>query len=597
MLTPKWGVHVEKNWRVWMISSVFMVAFFCILVRLFFIQVVSTRAFSDSKVDLVALAQENHHREMVIDSGRGMVLDRNGKPLVGERKWRILAFPQSIEQLQLKRSQLEQLAMFTHLPVEEIIGQLHNLSQPSFLVNSKGEDLEMNPNLKEEVGSLGIPGIFVVESDHRLSSDAIAQQVIGRVARNPFIVKERYPQEVEGGLTQQVRVGISGIEAAFDPFLHGKEENTLIYTKDRFGKPLNGVQVKTKQKEWFHDTPPYTVVTTIDQRIQREVEKILKDEKVEDGSVIVQDASSGDLLAVASRPNNMTSLDRSPWDNRAFMEMTPGSIFKIIVAVGALEEGIVTPNTIFKCTGDLKRYHMKDAHLEGHGTITFTTAFAQSCNVTLSQVAEKLGGKKLEMYAKRLGLGQEIMWRGPLFKEKNFYQMKEQPGVIFSDATTKGDLGAVAQTGIGQRDVRVTPVQAVNMVTALFHQGKTISPRLVTELRGADGRVVATFPNRQLQTKPLKASTIRAIRFMMRQVVRKGTAKSLAYSPIILAGKTGTAQVGQNRYNKWMIGYGSGAGPRYSVAVVLRSVANWKDTRATRIFKRVMEAAMTQAKR
>lgn len=581
--------RVKKNWRIWMISFIFIVSLIGILVRLFLIQVVSTRAFSDSKVDLVAMAQENHHREMVIDTGRGAILDRNGKPLVGLRGWRILAFPQMREQLKLKQAQLEQLATTIAYPLDKLVAQLQEIRQPSFLVNKDGVDFEINPLSKGKIESLRIPGIFVVEADKRMTSNQIGFQTIGRLARNPFIVKARYPDEVDHGLSQQVRVGISGIEASFDPFLHGKEENTLVYTKDRFGRPLNGIQVKATEKEWFHDMPPYTVVTTIDQDIQRQVEMILKDEKVQDGSVVVQDISSGDLLTVASRPSNMDSLQGNPWDNRAFMEMTPGSIFKIVVAVGALEEGIVTPNTIFKCTGDLKRYHMKDAHLKGHGSITFATAFAQSCNITLSQVAEKLGGKRIEEYAKRLGLGQEVMWKGHLFKEKKFHQIFEQSGVIFSDPSTKHDLGAVAQTGIGQRDVKVTPVQAVNMVTSLFHQGRTLSPRIVTALKGEEGKVAAHFNLHRLETRAFKGSTIRAMRRMMREVVTEGTAKSLSYSPLILAGKTGTAQISNNLYNKWMIGYGSSYTPHYAVAVVLRDVSDWKDPRATRIFKKVME--------
>ena len=168
----------------------------------------------------------------------------------------------------------------------------------------------------------------------------------------------------------------------------------------------------------------------------------------------------------------------------------------------------------------------------------------------------------------------------------------EHKGMIFSPSTDPKDIGAVVQTGIGQRDVKITPVQAANLVTALFHQGKTYSPRLVAEVRDANGRVVERFPRKMLpHSKKLKEGTSLAIRQMMRETVTDGTAISLKNAKWKLAGKTGTAQVGVNkdRFHKWMIGFGPYEQPRYSVAVLVRSVKNPDDPRARQIFGQVMD--------
>ncbi|MBA4493025.1 peptidoglycan D,D-transpeptidase FtsI family protein [Paenactinomyces guangxiensis] len=575
---------MSKKWRGWMIAFAFMAAFLCILARLFMIQVISTRSFSKEQIDLIKLAQFYQDREVVIDSGRGTILDRKGRSLAGEKNWSLLAFPQSEQQFQLRKSQFERLAKQIGYSPERLRKQLNDLYRPSILPDADGDELLLTPADKERIESLQIPGVFVVESDYRMTLNQLGQQVIGRVVKNTIGATK----------SDHTHIGATGLEAAFEPFLHGEEESVLMYTRDRSGKPLNGVQVKIKQQPNASENPPHMIKTALDKEIQRRVEKILAEEQVEEGAVVVQEIATGNILAMASRPKGYSPVgELNPWDNRALMEATPGSIFKTVVAIAALDQGIVKPDTEFDCNGELGRYGLKDDQEHGHGKQTFAEAYANSCNVVLGQVAEKLGGEKLESYAKRLGLAREIIWSGQVFKEKHFSQIpQEQTGLVFAPETSKKDPGAVVQAGIGQRDVKMTPVQATNLVTTLFHGGKPIHPRLVTEIQDVNGRPVFKFVNKYLSgAAPIKESTLKAVQQMMRSVVTDGTAVSVSKAEWPLAGKTGTAQVGVDKrfYHKWMIGYGPAERPRYSAAVVVRSVSDSDDPRAKRIFQRVMD--------
>lgn len=586
---------MRKNWRSWMVTLGIIGAFLAILARLFMIQVVSTRSFSDEQIDLIELAQFYQNREIMIDSGRGKILDRKERSLVGEKNWHLLSFPQTGQQIELRRAKFEQLAGIIGYSMEELARHLTELKTPAILPAADGNELILSPAEKEWIEKLNIPGFFVVQSDNRVTLGQIGQQVIGRVIRNPIRAKQNYADELENGKrTAHTHIGITGLEAAFEPFLHGEEENVLIYTRDQKGKPLSGVQVKTRQKESAGEFPPHVLKTTLDKEIQRRVEKIMAQEQVKEGAVVVQEIATGDILAMGSRPTGLSAVDGlNPWDNRALMEATPGSIFKTVVAIAALDQGIVKPDSLFVCKGTLGRYGLKDHINQGHGKQTFREAYADSCNVVLGQVAEKLGGETLEAYARQLGLARKIIWSGRVFNEKNFSQIpEEQTGLIFAPGTSKKDSGAVVQTGIGQRDVKMTPVQAANLVTTLFHHGQPVLPRLVTEVRDVTGRTVFRFPKKQLKSgKPIKESTLKAVRKMMRAVVTEGTANSVSNAKWPLAGKTGTAQVGMdnNLYNKWMIGYGPADQPRYAVAVLLRSVPDPDDPRAKRIFQRVMD--------
>src|SRR5690606_14805766 len=134
-----------------------------------------------------------------------------------------------------------------------------------------------------------------------------------------------------------------------------------------------------------------------------------------------------------------------PWDHRAFMEATPGSVFKLLIAIAGLEEGLVDLASPFQCRGVWKQFQLRDADEKQHGKESFAEAFAQSCNLYFGNLSRKLGKKRIEKYAQQMGLNQKIVWA-----DKGQRQLlNEHKGIIFSPSVKSEDMGAVVQTGIG----------------------------------------------------------------------------------------------------------------------------------------------------
>ncbi|MDR6225184.1 peptidoglycan D,D-transpeptidase FtsI family protein [Desmospora profundinema] len=584
------GKYIRQK-RTWLVSLALILAFSALLWRLYGVQMGSSVSFSREETDLIARAEEQQSRVVVVDSGRGSILDRHGESLTGTRDWRLFASPFSQAQVEAHHGKLGRLASLLGWTEGQLVHQLKSLTMPAALSQPDGRELVLKEKQAQMVRELEISGIDALESDDRWRNRG-ARQVIGRVERNPFLIQQRFPEEWEHGLyNSHSRIGVTGLESSFEPFLRADGSTLLSYTTDGRGRPLNGLSMKV---EGTSEGASYRLLTTLDRRIQAVAERALDDAAVGEGAVLVQEIASGDLLAVASRPSEYNQeKEWNPWDNRALMETTPGSIFKTVVAVAALDTGKVKPTDKFHCNGHLGRYGLRDSNPDGHGTQTLEQAYANSCNVVFAQVAENLGGKTLEKYAHRLGLGSRVLWSGTVFKEKGFRQLpQEHQGVIFSDEATRGDAGAVAQTGIGQRDVRVTPLQAVNMVTTLFHDGQTLNPRVVKEIQRDDNETFFAFePHTLAVDQSIKPETLRQLRKMMRTAVTDGTAQSLKPSDVKMAAKTGTAQLGPDydHFNKWMIGFGPTDEPRYAISVVIRSVEDSKDDRAHRVFRQVME--------
>jgi penicillin-binding protein 2 len=221
----------------------------------------------------------------------------------------------------------------------------------------------------------------------------------------------------------------------------------------------------------------------------------------------------------------------------------PGSIFKIVVAVAGLEEGLVTPQEKFFCSGRL-HLGVRDFRCwrkAGHGAMDFHQALVQSCDVYFYQLGQRLGIERIRDYAKRFGLGQRTGI--PLEGEKTgLVPSPEWKRNRFGEPWYEGETLVVS---IGQGALLVTPIQVVTLLSSVANGGILLRPRLVERVEYTDGRVFMDNDSQGRAPVPFSTGTAAILRNALRAVVdaEKGTGRRARLEGVPVAGKTGTAQV------------------------------------------------------
>jgi cell division protein FtsI/penicillin-binding protein 2 len=351
---------------------------------------------------------------------------------------------------------------------------------------------------------------------------------------------------------------------------------------------------------------PLQVTMTLDLDLQHVVEKVMKKYGINKGAAVVLDAANADIMAMVSLPQlNPYQIGAAETDerNHALIAVPPGSIFKTVTLAAAIESGVTTWDEKFHCNGHYGKYGLKCWREEGHGTLTVEEAFAESCNVVFAELAERMDPAWLQITGERLGLGRMVGWNTGKFTDGRPLRLleEEEAGTIFLDHTSAKDGGVRTGTGIGQRNVRVTPLQAANMAVTILHSGHVFAPRLVKEVRYANGGLMTPLPVQSAESKygRIRPRTAALLREAMRSVVLEGTAaKALEGAVWPLAGKSGTAELAgkhKARNDQWFVGYGPAKGkPRYAVAVLIEDQPAGLRNRAASLFGAIMDGLYLQ---
>jgi peptidoglycan glycosyltransferase len=328
------------------------------------------------------------------------------------------------------------------------------------------------------------------------------------------------------------------------------------------------------------DLRPQGLQLTINHDLQVAAAEALGDQA---GAVVAMDPRTGEILALVSQPtfdpNRLLGTGAGPAGaaleadpdapllNRALdATYPPGSTFKIVTAAAALETGQASPGTSFPdpvelalpgSTATIRNYSRRPCGSDGSVTLAF--AFARSCNTTFAQIGMNLGADALVRAAEDFGFNSEI----PLDADPAVSVVPEAAG--FGD-----DLPAIAQTAIGQRDVRASPLQMLLTSSAVANGGEVVEPRLVSGVFNADGEMVsATGP--VVWRRATSPATAGVLANLMEQVVQSGTGAAAAIDGVRVAGKTGTAEVPGAAPHAWFTGFAPvGASPdEPQIAVVV----------------------------
>jgi peptidoglycan glycosyltransferase len=380
--------------------------------------------------------------------------------------------------------------------------------------------------------------------------------------------RRTYPQGSRYGMITgyySLVYGSSLAENTFNSFLVGK-------APEQFAQNL--VDLFTARS-----TPGGTLRLTLDPTTQQAAERQLGQRK---GAVVALDYKTGKILAMTSfpryDPNLLSSHDadkiRSNWNrlmkdrdqpmlNRATDALyPPGSTFKVVTAAAALEDGVTTQQPlpsppvydVPQTKADI--HNFGNATCSPSGELTMPDALAKSCNTTFAALGNKLGPAKLSGEAEKFGLN-----------DKSPYQLRSATSSIPREM----DKPSTAQSAIGQRDVRVTPLQMASVAATIANGGERVAPHVVDRVIDNRGKLVKQFADESLG-QAIPGNVAEQVKQMMGQVVARGTGTAAQINGVQVFGKTGTAQNATGAApHAWFIGFAATGDRSIAVAVVVEN--------------------------
>jgi cell division protein FtsI (penicillin-binding protein 3) len=326
--------------------------------------------------------------------------------------------------------------------------------------------------------------------------------------------------------------GLEGIELEFDRVLSGVDGRRVVERDAR----RRALLPLTRSLEEASDGD--VVVTAIDEVIQHIVEdaldKVYAMTNPDSAIAIVQDPSTGEILAMACRPdfdpNKYRKYPVASRRNRAVTDaFEPGSSLKVVPTAALLQERLVDPGEVFYCEEGSIRVHghiIRD--FKPHGNLTFAEVVSESSNVGMIKAARRLSREQLYEYCARFGIGQKTSLSFP----------GEAGGILHPPA--RWSKLSIASVSIGQ-EVLLTPIQLVRVFSTIANDGIMMKPILIRQIEDAHGRIVRRFDSQQ-QRRAISRSTARQLGQLLRRVVDGGSGAAAALPAFEVAGKTGTAQ-------------------------------------------------------
>ena len=366
------------------------------------------------------------------------------------------------------------------------------------------------------------------------------------------------------------RIGSAGLE--------GRENQALLGRTDELNRL--GPVAQLLQSDRGND-----VHTTINADVQQAAYDAFAGRR---GAAVVLDATTGAVLAMVSCPSYDPASVEADWEalrqqadgpllNRVLYGMyPPGSTIKPMIADAALENGVTDPTEVFDCTGALDvggGQSLREAHGEVHGRVTLPEAITQSCNVTFGTLAMRMGGKKLAKAFDRFGFTQTLT--GDLASESAHLPDFGKLG--------QGDL---AQCGIGQSSLLVTPMEMALVAAAFANHGTVMQPYIVQSITTPAGLTIREASQTKWfdATTPERAATIDG---WMEDVVTHGTGTAARVSGIRVTGKTGTAENAQGKDHAWFLGSADVGGRKIAFAIIVEN-SGGGGTEAAPIAKKII---------
>lgn len=530
--------------RIRFIMILSVVTFGALLYRLYDLQI-----HEENNYKLQALKQRSI--EISLNSNRGTIFDRNLIPLTNMETSKYLLGPREI--------------IVNNHKLLNKIKESTSLSDREFSQLIDNNDRLLQIPLKKQMKLEGVHNLFIVDKVDRYSKFNTLSHVIGYI--NKAENKGEY-----------------GLEKVYDEFLSNSDTLSMFIEYDKRSSMVLGGTKFVDNHLGLED--PSGVKLTIDYNIQRTLEKIL-DESNENGAAIISKVDSGEILAMASRPNfNQNKMEE--YFNREDMVLynkaiqvsyPPGSTFKMVVLLAALEEDMNFINKEFYCKGyeEVNNLKIKCNNPNGHGRISLRDGLAKSCNSVFIQLGKEIGAKKIIAMAERLGLGQRI----------GIGLLEEVDGLLPQNEELLGP--AIGNIAIGQGKIEVTPLQMTNVLLTIANNGISKGMTIIEGITTKDGRVIKPY-NKMEDKRVIDAEIAGVAKEYLGEVINIGTARNIDLDNIGgAAGKTGSAEAilrGQPTIHGWFAGYYPRDNPKYVITVLVEE-ASLGSKSAIPIFERI----------
>ena len=569
---------------------ILIVGFFLItLVKLFDMQIVKNISYSEK-------SDENSVKPIYQTAPRGIFFDRNHKVLVGNKPSFILRITPADYDKKLT-PYLEAILGVKPGYIDRILKQDESYSK--FIPRKIAKDVSFKVVAWYEENSSKLPGVdYVMETQRDYSFGIAGTHMFGYTKEIPPEILQFRKNEYSIG----DEIGFSGIEKTYQDILRGEKGIKYVLVDSRqktIGRYKDGREDDSTVKG-------YDLILTIDKDAQMVAEQAFSDKR---GAVVALDPNNGEILTFLSSPNynlsdfaSVTSAEvfrqvrddpDKPMVNRATTGYySPGSTFKMISAIAALEEGIIDSTYSVSCNGGFQFGDRFFKCLHVHGRTDLITSIEKSCNTYYYNLVLKVGLDKWSMFAKKFGFGSKSGIDIP----------EESVGIVPSTQyynKTYGKngwtKGFVVSLGIGQGELSVTPLQMAQYIGLIASFGKSAKPHFLKSYVEADSNKIINIKP-QYYDLGLGRKSFEVVRHALYNVVnRAGTATNIKDPVLNIAGKTGTAQNPHGNDHSVFIGFAPFDNPKIAVAVIVEN-AGFGSTVAAPIARDIIKAYLIKDK-
>lgn len=536
--------------------------FLIVTLRLLHLQIFKGEHFSK-------LSEQNRIRIIKIPAPRGIIYDRNGIPLVEN----IPSFSVSISPEHADIVNLNILSKILNISEKELEKRLQKKPDSQFIPIRIKENITLKEIAMLEARRTEIPGLIIdIDMKRHYIYDKSTSHLLGYLGK---VTEEQIKNNPSlKDLPPYFRIGQTGLEYKYDDLLRGKAGEKIVEV-DALGRELRLIRE-------FPPVKGEDIYLTIDAFLQEAAYKALENQN---GAFVALNPETGAILAMVSTPSfdpnmfvervptkywaELINNPQNPLLNKAIQGLyPPGSTFKIITALAALEEGLISADKMLvNCRGgiNLGKWTFGCWKKEGHGYVDLKRALSESCDVYFYEVGKILGIERISNYAKKLGLG-----------EITGFILEEKSGLIpdenwkIKTLKTSWYLGDTFNTSIGQGFLKVTPLQMAMVMATFVNGGIKYKPYILRDIK-LEGTNLG-FNNRNLEI----------IKEALDSVVNEptGTASGAKSFLIKFGGKTGTVQVVSKtvkeklfrkniEHHAWFIGYAPVNNPEIAFSVIV----------------------------